>query len=49
MDVVAPDVTVAAAALDGQIEMGRLAALPDPNFGWSAMARRFEAIYRSVS
>jgi glycosyltransferase involved in cell wall biosynthesis len=49
MAVVTPDVTRVAAALDGQVEMGRLAGLPDPGFGWSAMARQFEAIYRSVS
>jgi glycosyltransferase involved in cell wall biosynthesis len=49
MAVVTPDVAAVAAALDSQVEMGRLAALPDPSFGWSAMGRRFEAIYRSVS
>jgi glycosyltransferase involved in cell wall biosynthesis len=49
MAVVTPDVAVVAAALDSQVEVGRLAALPDPSFGWSAMARRFEAIYRGVS
>ena len=49
MAVVTPDVAVVAAALDEQVEMGRLAALPDPSFDWSAMARQFEAIYRSVS
>jgi glycosyltransferase involved in cell wall biosynthesis len=49
MAVVQPDVPVVAAALDSQVETGRLAALPDTSFGWSAMARRFEAIYRSVS
>jgi glycosyltransferase involved in cell wall biosynthesis len=46
--LVAPDVAAAAAALDHQVEMGRLATLPDQGFGWSTMARRFEAIYRSV-
>jgi glycosyltransferase involved in cell wall biosynthesis len=47
--VVPPDVTVVAATLDSQVEMGRPAVLPDPNLDWSAMAQRFEAIYRSVS
>jgi glycosyltransferase involved in cell wall biosynthesis len=46
--VVAPDVAAVAAALDSQVEMGRLTTLPDHGFGWSTMARRFEAIYRSV-
>ena len=49
MAVVTPDVAAVAAALDSQVEMGRLTTLPDQGFGWSAMARRFEAIYRSVS
>lgn len=49
MAVVTPDVAAVAAALDSQVEMGRLTMLPDQNFGWSAMARRFEAVYRSVS
>ena len=49
MAVVTPDVAAAAAALDSQVEMGRLTMLPDQSFGWSAMARRFEAIYQSVS
>ena len=49
MTVVAPDVAAVAAALDTQVEMGRLITLPDHGFDWSAMARRFEAIYRSVS
>ena len=49
MALVAPDVAAAAAVLDHQVEMGRLTMLPDQSFGWSAMARRFEAIYRSVS
>ncbi|HUC26746.1 MAG TPA: glycosyltransferase family 4 protein [Streptosporangiaceae bacterium] len=49
MAVVAPDVGAVAAALDNQVEMGRLTTLPDQGFGWSTMARRFEAIYRSVS
>ena len=48
MDVVPPDVAAVAAALDSQVEMGRLSPLPDQGFGWSTMARRFEAIYRSV-
>src|SRR5262249_22130951 len=46
---VAPDVAAVAAALDSQVEMGRLTMLPDQGFGWSTMARRFEVIYRSVS
>jgi glycosyltransferase involved in cell wall biosynthesis len=49
MAVVTPDAAAVAAALDSQVEMGRLTTLPDQSFGWSAMARRFEAIYRSVS
>jgi glycosyltransferase involved in cell wall biosynthesis len=48
MALVSPDVAAAAAALDHQVEMGRLATLPDQSFDWSAMARQFEAIYRSV-
>jgi glycosyltransferase involved in cell wall biosynthesis len=48
MALVAPDVAAAAAALDRQVEMGRLATLPDPSLDWSSMARQFEAIYRSV-
>ena len=48
MALVAPDVAAAAAALDHQLEMGRLATLPGGGLDWSAMARRFEAIYRSV-
>jgi glycosyltransferase involved in cell wall biosynthesis len=48
--VVAPDVAAVAAALDSQVEMGRLTTPPeDRSFDWSTMARRFEAIYRSVS
>jgi glycosyltransferase involved in cell wall biosynthesis len=47
--LVPPDVAAAAAALDHQVAMGRLSTLPDQGFGWSMMARRFEAIYRSVS
>jgi hypothetical protein len=49
MALVAPDVAAAAAALDQQVEMGRLAMLPDQGLGWSTMAQRFQAIYRSVS
>jgi glycosyltransferase involved in cell wall biosynthesis len=49
MTVVPPDVAAVAAALDSQTGMGRLAMLPDQGFGWSEMARGFEAIYRSVS
>ncbi len=49
MAVVTPDVAAVAAALDSQVEMGRLTMPPDRSFGWSAMARQFEAIYRSVS
>jgi glycosyltransferase involved in cell wall biosynthesis len=49
MAVVAPDAAAVAAALDSQVEMGRLTPLPqDRGFDWSTMARRFEAIYRSV-
>lgn len=48
MAVVTPEVAAVAAALDSQVEMGRLDALPDQGFGWSTMAQRFEAIYRSV-
>ena len=47
--VVTPEVAAVAAALDSQVEMGRLTTPPDRSFGWSAMARQFEAIYRSVS
>jgi hypothetical protein len=46
--LVPPDVAAVAGALDSQVEMGRLTPLPDQSFGWSTMARRFEAIYRSV-
>jgi glycosyltransferase involved in cell wall biosynthesis len=46
--VVTPDVAAIAATLDSQVEMGRLTTLPDQGFGLSMMARRFEAIYRSV-
>jgi glycosyltransferase involved in cell wall biosynthesis len=47
--VVAPDVAAVAAALDRQIEMGRLTTRPeDRSFDWSTMARRFEAVYQSV-
>jgi glycosyltransferase involved in cell wall biosynthesis len=46
--VVPPDVAAVAAALDSQVEMGRLMTLPDNGFGWSTMTRRFEAIYKSV-
>jgi glycosyltransferase involved in cell wall biosynthesis len=49
MAVVTPDVAAAAAALDSQVEMGRLTGLSEQSFGWSAMARRFEAVYWSVS
>lgn len=49
MALVTPDVAAVAAALDHQVEMGRLATLSDRSFSWSTMARRFEAIYRSVS
>ncbi len=47
--LVAPEVAAVAAALDSQVEMGRPTTLPDQSLGWSTMARRFEAIYRSVS
>jgi glycosyltransferase involved in cell wall biosynthesis len=46
--VVRPEVSAVAAALDGQVQTGRLTALPDEGFGWSTMARQFEAIYQSV-
>jgi glycosyltransferase involved in cell wall biosynthesis len=49
MALVALDVAAAAAALDHQVEMGRLPTLPELCFDWSATARQFEAIYRSVS
>lgn len=49
MAVVTPEVAAVADALDSQIAQGRPAALADHDFGWSAVARRFEAIYRSVS
>jgi glycosyltransferase involved in cell wall biosynthesis len=49
MDVLPPDVATVSAALDSQVELGRLTPLPDQGFGWSTMATRFEAIYRSVS
>lgn len=49
MAVMTPDVANVAAALDNHVEMGRMAAVPDPRFSWSAMARQFEAMYRSVS
>jgi glycosyltransferase involved in cell wall biosynthesis len=48
MALVAPDAAAAAAALDDQVEMGRLATLRDRSLDWFAMAQRFEAIYRSV-
>jgi len=48
MTLVPPDVAAAAAALDHQLELGRLATLPDLDFDWSAIAERFEAVYRSV-
>jgi glycosyltransferase involved in cell wall biosynthesis len=47
--VVSPDVAAVAAALDDQVEMGRVTPLPDKDFGWSTMARRYETVYRSVS
>jgi len=47
--VMAPDAAAVAATLDRQIELGRLTTLPeDRRFDWSTMARRYEAIYRSV-
>jgi glycosyltransferase involved in cell wall biosynthesis len=48
MALVPPDVAAAAAELDLQVEMGRLATLPDQSLDWSATARQFEAVYRSV-
>jgi glycosyltransferase involved in cell wall biosynthesis len=47
--IVKPDVAATAAALDAQLEMGRLTTLSDERFSWAEMARGFEAIYRSVS
>jgi len=46
--VVGPDVAAVAAALDHQLEMGRVTTLPDQDFGWSTMARQYEAVYRSL-
>jgi glycosyltransferase involved in cell wall biosynthesis len=48
MTLVAPEVAAVAATLDRQVETGRLGTLPARGFDWSAMARQFEAIYRSV-
>jgi glycosyltransferase involved in cell wall biosynthesis len=48
MALVALDAAAAAAALDHQLELGRLSTLPDRSFDWSAIARQFEAVYRSV-
>jgi glycosyltransferase involved in cell wall biosynthesis len=48
MAVMPPEVAAVAAALDRQVEMGRVTTLPDQCFDWSATARGFEAIYRSV-
>jgi glycosyltransferase involved in cell wall biosynthesis len=49
IDVVAPEVAGVAATLDRHVDSGRLTSLPDNrNFDWSAMARRFESIYRSL-
>lgn len=48
MALVAPDLAATAAALDRQLELGRLATLPDLNFDWSTIAEQFEAVYRSV-
>jgi len=49
MTLVESEVAAVAAALDSQVQMGRLPTLRDQSLGWSTMARRFEAIYRSVS
>jgi glycosyltransferase involved in cell wall biosynthesis len=50
MAIVAPDVAAVAAVLDHQVEMGRPVAQPeDLSFDRSTMARRYEAIYRSVA
>jgi glycosyltransferase involved in cell wall biosynthesis len=49
MALVPRDVAAVAAALDSQVEMGRLPTLPDQSLGWSTMARRLEAIYESVT
>ena len=49
IDVVAPDVGGVAAALDRHVDAGRVTSLPENrSFDWSAMARRFESIYRSL-
>jgi glycosyltransferase involved in cell wall biosynthesis len=48
MAVVPPDVPAVAAELDRQVEMERVKPIPDRCFDWSATARGFEAIYRSV-
>jgi glycosyltransferase involved in cell wall biosynthesis len=48
MILVEPGEAAAAAALDQQLERGRQETLPDLNSDWSAIGRRFEAIYRSV-
>lgn len=48
MAVVAPDVPAVAEALEQQVGLGRTSSLSDPSFHWSAMARRYEAVYRSV-
>lgn len=48
ISVVPPEVGAVAAGLDSQVGLGRLTPLPGQGFGWSAMARRFETIYRSV-
>lgn len=48
MTVVNPDAAAVTEALDHQVELGRVTTLPARSFHWSAMAREFEAIYRSA-
>ncbi|MGH2880352.1 MAG: glycosyltransferase family 4 protein [Solirubrobacteraceae bacterium] len=48
MTVISPEVALVAAALDHQLESGRLSPLEDDSFDWSLMARSYEAIYRSL-
>jgi glycosyltransferase involved in cell wall biosynthesis len=48
MALVPRDAAAVAAELDQQVRMGPLAMLPGGSFDWSATARQFEAVYRSV-
>jgi glycosyltransferase involved in cell wall biosynthesis len=48
MTVVAPDIAAVAAALDEQVDAGRVEPLADSSFDWSHVARQFEAVYESV-